>query len=165
MLSLLDEHKGLTIGAALRRIQVVIAVALNLALYLFFLAGGIGVLAFEPTWLQNIAAVIPLTYGRHALEQAIFYSASEQLAGCRGAGSVGVGGDCAGDVVDAQGHCQITSVSGNNSQTLQITFRFLYLLCLYSTIGWRQGYVSSAMGYDTRRILRYSRYQFLNHHK
>ena len=40
----------------LRRVQVVIAVSINVAIYLFFLAGGIGVLAFEPTWLQNIAA-------------------------------------------------------------------------------------------------------------
>ena len=44
-----------------------------------FWRGGIGVLAFEPTWLQNIAAFVPLTYGRHALEQAVFYSASDQF--------------------------------------------------------------------------------------
>ena len=37
-------------------------------------------LAFEPDWLQNIAAFVPLTYGRHALEQAVFYSASDQFA-------------------------------------------------------------------------------------
>jgi len=60
-------------------VQVVIAVSTNVAIYLFFLAGGIGVLAFEPTWLQNIAAFVPLTYGRHALEQAVFYSASDQF--------------------------------------------------------------------------------------
>jgi ABC-type transport system involved in multi-copper enzyme maturation permease subunit len=57
----------------------VIAVAINVAIYLFFLSGGIGVLAFEPIWLQNIAAFVPLTYGRHALEQAVFYSASDQF--------------------------------------------------------------------------------------
>lgn len=71
---------GVAIGAALRRIQVVIAISINVAIYLFFLAGGIGVLAFEPDWLQNIAAFVPLTYGRHALEQAVFYSASDQFA-------------------------------------------------------------------------------------
>ncbi len=43
------------------------------------MAGGIGVLAIEPTWLQNIAAFVPLTYGRHALEQAVFNSASDQF--------------------------------------------------------------------------------------
>src|SRR5207237_67094 len=45
-----------------------------------FLAGGIGLLAFEPDWLQNIAAFIPLSYGRHALEMAVFYSSSDQFA-------------------------------------------------------------------------------------
>ncbi|HEV2471810.1 MAG TPA: ABC transporter permease [Chthonomonadales bacterium] len=79
LVSLFSAGVGVAIGAALRRIQVVIAVSINVALYLFFLAGGIGVLAFEPGWLQTIAAFVPLTYGRHALEQAIFYSASDQL--------------------------------------------------------------------------------------
>ncbi len=79
LVSLFSAGLGVAIGAALRRVQVVIAVSINVAIYLFFLAGGIGVLAFEPTWLQNIAAFVPLTYGRHALEQAIFYSASDQF--------------------------------------------------------------------------------------
>lgn len=55
------------------------ALSVIVAFYLYFLAGGIGVLAFEPTWLQNIAAYSPLTYGVHALQQAVFYSASDQL--------------------------------------------------------------------------------------
>jgi len=80
LVSLFSAGLGVAIGAALRRVQVVIAVSINISIYLFFLAGGIGVLAFEPTWLQNIAAFVPLTYGRHALEQAIFYSASDQFA-------------------------------------------------------------------------------------
>lgn len=80
LVSLLSAGLGVAIGAALRRIQVVIAISINVAIYLFFLAGGIGVLAFEPDWLQNIAAFVPLTYGRHALEQAVFYSASDQFA-------------------------------------------------------------------------------------
>nr|HET6903853.1 hypothetical protein [Ktedonobacteraceae bacterium] len=42
-------------------------------------AGGIGVLSFEPDWLQNLAAFVPLTYGRHALEMAIFYSSSDRF--------------------------------------------------------------------------------------
>ena len=57
-----------------------IAISINIALYLFFLAGGIGVLAFEPQWLQNIAAFDPLTYGRHAMEMAIFYSSTDLFA-------------------------------------------------------------------------------------
>ncbi len=80
LVSLFAAGLGVAIGAALRRIQVVIAISINVAIYLFFLAGGIGVLAFEPDWLQNIAAFVPLTYGRHALEQAVFYSASDQFA-------------------------------------------------------------------------------------
>ena len=80
LVSLFSAGLGVAIGAALRRIQVVIAISINVAIYLFFLAGGVGVLAFEPDWLQNIAAFVPLTYGRHALEQAVFYSASDQFA-------------------------------------------------------------------------------------
>ncbi|HEY6543110.1 MAG TPA: ABC transporter permease [Ktedonobacteraceae bacterium] len=80
LVSLFAAGLGVALGAALRRIQVVIAISINVAIYLFFLAGGIGVLAFEPDWLQNIAAFVPLTYGRHALEQAVFYSASDQFA-------------------------------------------------------------------------------------
>ena len=79
LVSLFSAGLGVAIGAALRRIQVVIAISINAAIYLFFLAGGIGVLAFEPGWLQSIAAFVPLTYGRHALEQAVFYSASDQF--------------------------------------------------------------------------------------
>ncbi|MGZ3618532.1 MAG: ABC transporter permease [Ktedonobacteraceae bacterium] len=79
LVSLFSAGLGVAVGAALRRVQVEIAVSINVAIYLFFLAGGIGVLAFEPTWLQNIAAFVPLTYGRHALEQAVFYSASDQF--------------------------------------------------------------------------------------
>ena len=80
LVSLFSAGLGVALGAALRRIQVTIAISINVAIYLFFLAGGIGVLAFEPDWLQNIAAFVPLTYGRHALEQAVFYSASDQFA-------------------------------------------------------------------------------------
>jgi hypothetical protein len=38
------------------------SIAITVAFYLFFLAGGTGVLAFELGWLQNIAAFISLTY-------------------------------------------------------------------------------------------------------
>ncbi len=79
LVSLFSAGLGVAIGAALHRVQIVIAVSIISAFYLFFLAGGIGVLSFEPAWLQNIAAFVPLTYGRHALEQAVFYSASDQF--------------------------------------------------------------------------------------
>jgi ABC-2 type transport system permease protein len=79
LVALMSTGLGVAMGAALQRTQPVIAISINVAFYLFFLAGGIGVIAFEPVWLQNIAAFIPLTYGVHALEQAIFYSASDLL--------------------------------------------------------------------------------------
>ncbi len=79
LISLFSAGLGVAIGAALQKIQAVIGVSINVALYLYFLAGGIGVLAFEPAWLQDIASFIPLTYGRHALEMAVFYSSSDRF--------------------------------------------------------------------------------------
>jgi ABC-type multidrug transport system permease subunit len=79
LVALFSAGLGVTVGAAIQRVQATTAISINVAIYLFFLAGGIGVLAFEPDWLQSIAAFVPLTYGRHALEQAVFYSASDQL--------------------------------------------------------------------------------------
>jgi ABC-type multidrug transport system permease subunit len=67
------------LGALIQRIQATNAVSINLALYLFFLAGGISVLAFEPVWLQNIGTFIPLTYGNHALQMSVFYNSFDQL--------------------------------------------------------------------------------------
>ena len=87
--ALMASGLGVAIGAAVRRIMPVIAISIIVALYLFFLSGGIGVLAFEPDWLQRIAAFIPLTYGNHALQMALFYNSADLfgrdmivLAGC-----------------------------------------------------------------------------------
>jgi ABC-2 type transport system permease protein len=79
LVALLGASFGVALGAALRRILPIIAISINLSLYLFFLAGGFGVLAFEPQWLQNIAAFIPLTYGDHALQMALFYNSADLL--------------------------------------------------------------------------------------
>jgi len=79
LVALFGASLGVAIGAALQRIMPVIAVSINLAFYLFFLAGGMGVLAFEPVWLQNIAAWVPLTYGVHALQMALFYNSADLL--------------------------------------------------------------------------------------
>ncbi|MGD0610118.1 MAG: ABC transporter permease [Anaerolineales bacterium] len=79
LVALLGASLGVAFGAALRRIMPVIAVSINVALYLFFLAGGVGVLAFEPLWLQDIAAFVPLTYGNHALQMALFYNSAYLL--------------------------------------------------------------------------------------
>jgi len=79
LVALMGSGLGVAIGAWIRRVQPVIGVSIILAFYLFFLSGGVGVLAFEPLWLQFIAAFVPLTYGTHALQMAVFYSSSELL--------------------------------------------------------------------------------------
>jgi ABC-2 type transport system permease protein len=79
LIALMSTGLGVALGAALQRGLPVIAISINVAFYLFFLGGGVGVLSFEPVVLQNIAAYIPLTYGVHALQQAIFYSSSDRL--------------------------------------------------------------------------------------
>jgi ABC-2 type transport system permease protein len=79
LVALFSTGLGVALGAALQRSQPVIAISINVAIYLFFLSGGVGVLAFQPAWLQNIANFIPLSYGDHALEQAVFYSSSDLL--------------------------------------------------------------------------------------
>ncbi len=79
LVALLSSGLGVAVGAVLQRVQPVSSVAILIALYLYLLAGGIGVLAFQPTWIQNLATYNPLTYGLHALEQAVFYSSSDLL--------------------------------------------------------------------------------------
>lgn len=79
LIALMSTGLGVALGAALQRVLPVIAISVNVAFYLFFLSGGFGVIAFEPDILQNIATYVPLTYGVHALQQAIFYRSSDQL--------------------------------------------------------------------------------------
>ncbi len=79
LISLMSAGLGVAVGSAVQRIQPVTGLSTNISFYLFFLAGGVGVLAFEPDVLQNIAAFNPLTYGRHALEMAVFYSSTDLL--------------------------------------------------------------------------------------
>jgi ABC-2 type transport system permease protein len=79
LIALFSTRLGVALGAALQRIQPIAFLSVLVAFYLFLLSGGIGVLAFEPTWLQNIAAYNPLAYGVHALQIAVFYDSSDQL--------------------------------------------------------------------------------------
>jgi ABC-2 type transport system permease protein len=79
LVALFGSGLGVAVGALMQRVQPVIAISINAALYLFFLSGGISVLAFEPAWLQDIAAFIPLTYGNHALQMAVFYNSPDLL--------------------------------------------------------------------------------------
>src|SRR5215471_1142154 len=79
LIALLGTGLGVAFGAAVQRMQAAIPFSTLVAFYLFFLAGGIGILAFEPSWLQTIAAYNPLAYGVHALSLAVFYSSSALL--------------------------------------------------------------------------------------
>jgi ABC-2 type transport system permease protein len=79
LIALMGAGIGVAMGATLQRLQPVISLGLNIVLYLFFLSGGVGVLAFLANWLQTVGSFIPLSYGRHALEMAVFYSSSELL--------------------------------------------------------------------------------------
>jgi ABC-2 type transport system permease protein len=77
--ALFSTGLGVALGVALRRTELVTTVAMVVSFALFFLSGGIGVLAMDPSWLQNVAAFTPLAYAAHALEQAVFYGASNGL--------------------------------------------------------------------------------------
>lgn len=79
LVALFSAGLGVALGAATRRIPLMLAASMVTAVYLFFLSGGVTVLAFEPTWLQGIASFVPLTYGSHALQMAVFYSSTDQL--------------------------------------------------------------------------------------
>ena len=79
LVAFLGTGLGVALGAAAQRIQPVTTGSIITAFYLFFLAGGIGVLAFQPAWLQAVAVFDPLSYGVHALQMAVFYGANDQL--------------------------------------------------------------------------------------
>jgi ABC-2 type transport system permease protein len=70
---------GAALGARLRRFQAVVPIGITLAIYLFFLSGGITVAAFLPDWVQVLARLTPTYYAVHALQMAIFYQSTEDL--------------------------------------------------------------------------------------
>ena len=69
----------MAIGAAARTVQRVAGLSIPLVFYLFFLSGGISVVAFLPDWVQTLAHLVPTSYGMHALQMAIFYNSTEDL--------------------------------------------------------------------------------------
>jgi ABC-type multidrug transport system permease subunit len=79
LIALASAGLGVAIGATARRFQRVTAIGIPLSIDLFFLSGGITVVAFLPVWLQTTAHFVPTFYGTHALEMAIFYNSSEGL--------------------------------------------------------------------------------------
>ncbi|HLZ30288.1 MAG TPA: ABC transporter permease [Chloroflexota bacterium] len=79
LLALTSAAFGVAIGAMARRFQRVAALTIPLSFYLFFLSGGISVIAFLPEWVQTMAQFVPTYYGMHALQMAVFYNSSEEL--------------------------------------------------------------------------------------
>ena len=71
---------GAALGAQLRRYTAVVGIGINLSIYFFFLSGGIGVAAFLPAWVQSISRFTPTYYAVHALQMAVFYQSTDQLA-------------------------------------------------------------------------------------
>ena len=70
---------GIAIGTWFQRRQPVSVAATIAAVEAFALAGGLGVIFFEPLWLQRIAVYDPLTYAIHGLQQAVFYDSVSGL--------------------------------------------------------------------------------------
>lgn len=70
---------GVLLGSALRNTERVSGLSINLAFYLFFLAGGIADIAYLPRWLQSVAAFIPNTYALDALRSTLLYSSAHGL--------------------------------------------------------------------------------------
>ena len=77
--SLFSAGLGIAVGTYFQRKQPVSYVATIAAVELFALAGGLGVIYFEPQWLQDIATFDPLTYAIHQLQMAVFYSSFQDL--------------------------------------------------------------------------------------
>ncbi len=79
LLALASAGLGVAIGAVARNFQRVAGVSIPFAFYLFFLSGGISVVAFLPDWVQTLAHLVPTYYGMHALQMAVFYNSTEDL--------------------------------------------------------------------------------------
>jgi ABC-2 type transport system permease protein len=65
---------GAALGAWMRRARTVAMAASIVATYLFFLGGGFTTIAFLPTWLRNVSALVPIRYAIDGMRQALFYA-------------------------------------------------------------------------------------------
>jgi len=79
LVGLASAGLGIVIAMLARRFQRVIVIGINLTFYLFFLSGGISVIAFLPAWVRTVAHFVPTYYGVHALQMAVFYNSTDQL--------------------------------------------------------------------------------------
>jgi len=79
LVALFASVLGITVGCLLKRVQSASVLSTTGSVWLFFLAGGLGIIQFEPIILRQIAALDPLTYGTHLLQMAIFYSSFDGI--------------------------------------------------------------------------------------
>jgi ABC-type multidrug transport system permease subunit len=79
LVALFASVLGITLGCLLKRVQSASVLSTTGSVWLFFLAGGLGIIQFEPLLLRQIAAFDPLTYGTHMLQMAIFYRSFDRL--------------------------------------------------------------------------------------
>ena len=79
LVALFAATAGIALGCVVRRVQSVNVLSTTGSVWLFFLAGGLGIIQFEPVFLRQVAALDPLTYGTHMLQMAIFYSSFDRL--------------------------------------------------------------------------------------
>lgn len=80
LVALFASTAGIALGCVFRRVQSVSVLSTTGSVWLFFLAGGLGIIQFEPLLLRQVAAFDPLTYGTHMLQMAIFYNSFDRLA-------------------------------------------------------------------------------------
>lgn len=78
--SLMSAGLGMAVAAIFQKKQSVSLYSTLAAVWLFALAGGVGVVFFEPQWLQNAAMADPLLYAIHSLQQAVFYQSFDGFA-------------------------------------------------------------------------------------
>lgn len=79
LVALFASTAGIALGCLLRRVQSVNVLSTTGSVWLFFLAGGLGIIQFEPVFLRQVAAFDPLTYGTHMLQMSIFYNSFDRL--------------------------------------------------------------------------------------
>jgi ABC-2 type transport system permease protein len=79
LVALFASVLGITLGCLLKRVQSASVLSTTGSVWLFFLAGGLGIIQFEPLLLRQIAAFDPLTYGTHMLQMSIFYNSFDRL--------------------------------------------------------------------------------------
>lgn len=80
LVALFAATVGIALGCLVRRVQSVNVLSTTGSVWLFFLAGGLGIIQFEPVFLRQVASFDPLTYGIHMLQMSIFYNSFDRLA-------------------------------------------------------------------------------------